>query len=121
MLQEESFIEVADNSGVKVVRLIRIPGSTGLRYAKVGSIIVCSVRERETASKIKKGEVVKAVIVRTANRVQREDGSEISFAKNACVLINKDLNPIGTRVFGPVVRELRGRFMKICSLAHEVV
>ncbi len=122
MIQQESYLISADNSGAKRLQCIRVLGGTGRRYATVGDIIVCSVKEAIPRAKVKKGEVVKCVIVRTAKEVGRADGSYIRFDQNACVLINPALEPIGTRIFGPVARELRAkRFMKIVSLAPEVL
>ena len=122
MIQQESYLISADNSGAKRLQCIRVLGGTRRRYATVGDIIVCSVKEAIPRAKVKKGEVVKCVIVRTAKEVGRADGSYIRFDQNACVLINPALEPIGTRIFGPVARELRAkRFMKIVSLAPEVL
>ena len=122
MIQQESYLISADNSGAKRLQCIRVLGGTGRRYATVGDIIVCSVKEAIPRAKVKKGEVVKCVIVRTAKEVGRADGSYIRFDQNAAVLINPNLEPIGTRIFGPVARELRAkRFMKIVSLAPEVL
>ena len=122
MIQQESYLISADNSGAKRLQCIRVLGGTGRRYATVGDIIVCSVKEAIPRAKVKKGEVVKCVIVRTAKEVGRADGSYIRFDQNAAVLINPALEPIGTRIFGPVARELRAkRFMKIVSLAPEVL
>lgn len=115
-------LNVADNSGAKIVRCFQVVGGTGRRYARVGDIITCSVREAAPNSKVKKGEVVKAVVVRTKKEMGREDGSFIRFDDNAAVIINNFREPIGTRIFGPVARELRAkRFMKIVSLAPEVL
>ena len=115
-------LNVADNSGAKVLRCFQVVGGTGRRYARVGDIITCSVREAAPNSKVKKGEVVKAVVVRTKKEMGREDGSFIRFDDNAAVIINNFREPIGTRIFGPVARELRAkRFMKIVSLAPEVL
>ena len=122
MIQVETNLEVADNSGARRVQCIRVLGGTGRRYASVGDIIVVSVKEAIPRGRVKKGEIHKAVVVRTAKEVRREDGTAIRFDKNAAVLINNAQEPIGTRIFGPVVRELRARrFMKIISLAPEVL
>lgn len=122
MIQEYTVLDVADNSGARKVRCFKILGGSRRRYASIGDIIVCSVREASPESSIKKGQVVKAVIVRTAKEVGREDGSYIRFDGNAVVLINNNQEPIGTRIFGAVGRELRKRnFMKIVSLAPEVI
>ncbi|MGZ0186439.1 MAG: 50S ribosomal protein L14 [Alphaproteobacteria bacterium] len=122
MIQVESNLEVADNSGAKRVQCIRVLGGSGRRYASVGDVIVVSVKDAIPRGRVKKGEIHKAVVVRTAKEVRREDGTSIRFDKNAAVLINAAQEPIGTRIFGPVVRELRGRrFMKIISLAPEVL
>ncbi len=122
MIQQETELEVADNSGARRVRCIRVLGGSQRKYGGVGDVIVCSVKEAIPRGKVKKGDVVYAVIVRTRKPVQRPDGSAIRFDKNAAVLINKQGEPIGTRIFGPVPRELRARrFMKIISLAPEVL
>lgn len=122
MIQQESILKVADNSGAKKVMCIKVLGGTRRRYATVGDIIVASVKEAMPTSKVKKGEVVRAVIVRTKKEVGRPDGTYIRFDENSAVLINAQLEPLGTRVFGPVARELRAkRFMKIISLAPEVL
>ena len=122
MIQVESTLQVADNSGAKKVACIKVLGGSHRRYASVGDIIVVSVKEAMPHSKVKKGDVMKAVIVRTAKEVRRMDGSYIKFDGNAAVLLNAKLEPIGTRIFGPVTRELRSeRFMKIVSLAPEVL
>ncbi|HEX9179759.1 MAG TPA: 50S ribosomal protein L14 [Burkholderiales bacterium] len=122
MIQQQTMLDVADNSGAKKVMCIKVLGGTKRRYASVGDVIVVSVKEAIPQSKVKKGEVARAVIVRTAREVRRPDGSYIRFDGNSAVLINKDLEPIGTRIFGPVARELRARkFMKIISLAPEVL
>jgi len=115
-------LNVADNSGAKIVRCFQVVGGTGRRYARVGDVITCSVREAAPNSKVKKGEVVKCVVVRTRKEIGREDGSFIRFDDNAAVIINNFREPVGTRIFGPVARELRAkRFMKIVSLAPEVL
>jgi large subunit ribosomal protein L14 len=122
MIQEESQLEVADNSGAKRVKCIRVLGGSKRRYASVGDIIVCSVKEVTPISTIKKGSVVKAVIVRTKKEVRREDNSNLKFYCNSCVILDDKNNPKATRVFGPVARELREKgFMKIVSLAPEVI
>lgn len=122
MIQVETNLDIADNSGAKRVQCIRVLGGTGRRYASVGDVIVVSVKDAIPRGRVKKGEVHKAVVVRTAKDVRREDGTSIRFDRNAAVLINAAQEPIGTRIFGPVVRELRNRrFMKIISLAPEVL
>jgi large subunit ribosomal protein L14 len=122
MIQARSRLEVADNSGAKRLGCIRVLGGSKKRYGTVGDIIVASVKEVIPNSKVKKGEVVKAVIVRTKKEIRRQDGSYVKFDDNSAVLINQYNEPIGTRIFGPVARELRAkRFMKIISLAPEVV
>jgi large subunit ribosomal protein L14 len=123
MIQMGTMLKVADNSGARRLQAIRqLGGSAAPRYAGIGDLVVCSVKEAAPESEIKKGTVVKAVVVRTKTRTRRRDGSYICFDENAAVLINADRDPIGTRVFGPVARELRERrFMKIVSLAPEVL
>jgi ribosomal protein L14, bacterial/organelle len=122
MIQVESSLEVADNSGAKRVACIKVLGGSHRRYASVGDIIMVSVKDAMPHSKVKKGEVMQAVIVRTAKELRRPDGSYIKFDTNAAVLLNKQGEPLGTRIFGPVARELRARnFMKIVSLAPEVL
>lgn len=122
MIQQESRLSVADNSGAKALYCIRVLGGTRRRFASIGDIIVASVKESTTKSRVKKGEVVKAVIVRTKKGISRSDGSHIRFDENAAVVINNSKEPVGTRVFGPIARELRSRgFMKIISLAPEVL
>jgi large subunit ribosomal protein L14 len=123
MIQMGTMLNVADNSGARKLQAIRqLGGSAAPRYAGIGDLVVCSVKEASPDSEIKKGAVVKAVVVRTRARTRRRDGSYISFDENAAVLINAERDPIGTRVFGPVARELRERrFMKIVSLAPEVL
>ncbi len=122
MVQQETVLNVADNSGAKKVYCIRIAGGSKRKYASVGDIITVSVREAIPNSKVPRGSVMRAVVVRTRKPVRRPDGSYIRFDDNAAVLINKDGEPIGTRVFGPVARELRAKnFMKIISLAPEVL
>lgn len=122
MIQQQSVLEVADNSGAKKVMCIRVLGGHHRRYARIGDKIVVSVREAEPNTNIKKGAVAKAVVVRTKKAMRRPDGSYIRFDQNAAVLINAEGDPIGTRIFGPVARELRWKeFMKIVSLAPEVI
>jgi len=122
MIQMQSNLDVADNSGARRVMCIKVLGGSHRRFASVGDIIVVSVKEAIPKGRVKKGEVHKAVIVRTAKSISRPDGSTIKFDTNAAVLINKNNEPIGTRIFGPVVRELRAKkFMKIVSLAPEVI
>lgn len=122
MIQQESQLEVADNSGAKRVKCIKVLGGSRRRYAQVGDVIVASVKEADPSSPIKKGSVVKCVIVRTTDYIKRKDGSCIRFDTNAVVIIDeKTKNPKGTRVFGPVAREVRDNFLKICSLAPEVI
>ena len=122
MIQDNTDCNVADNSGAKKVRCIKVLGGSKRRYASIGDIIVVTVKEAIPNSKVKKGTVQKAVIVRTAKEVQRNDGSFIKFDDNSVVLLSKDKEPMGTRIFGPVARELRAKkFMKIVSLAPEVL
>ncbi|MBN2139576.1 MAG: 50S ribosomal protein L14 [Desulfovibrionaceae bacterium] len=122
MIQVESKLDVADNSGAKKVSCIKVLGGSRRRYASVGDIIVVSVKEAMPHSKVKKGAVMKAVVVRTKKEIGRPDGSFIRFDNNSAVLLNNQLEPVGTRIFGPVARELRQRnFMKIVSLAPEVL
>ncbi len=122
MIQHMTILEVADNSGAKKVMCIRVMGGSNKRYATIGDIIVVSVKEAIPESATKKGQVAKAVVVRSAKSVRRDDGSYIKFDKNAAVLINAQGEPVGTRIFGPIARELRWKkFMKIISLAPEVV
>lgn len=122
MIQQESRLKVADNSGAREVLTIRVLGGSGRRYASVGDTIVATVKEATPGGSVKKGEVVKAVVVRTRKEIRREDGSYIRFDENACVLINDQSQPRGTRIFGPVGRELREKkFMRIVSLAPEVL
>ncbi len=122
MIQVESKLDVADNSGAKKVSCIKVLGGSRRRYASVGDIIVVSVKEAMPHSKVKKGAVMKAVVVRTKKEVGRPDGSYIKFDNNSAVLLNNQLEPVGTRIFGPVARELRQKsFMKIVSLAPEVL
>jgi large subunit ribosomal protein L14 len=122
MIQMSSVLDVADNSGAKKVFCIKVLGGSRRRYASVGDIIVVSVREAIPGAKVKKGEIARAVVVRTQKEIARSDGSYIRFDGNSAVLINKEGEPLGTRIFGPVARELRAkRFMKIVSLAPEVL
>ncbi|MCX8050725.1 MAG: 50S ribosomal protein L14 [Chlorobi bacterium] len=121
MIQEETNLVVADNSGAKRVRCIRVLGGHDKRYATVGDVIVVSVKAAMPNGAVKKGDVVKAVVVRTKKEIRRRDGSFVRFDENAAVLLNNQLEPRGTRIFGPVARELREKFMKIISLAPEVV
>ena len=122
MIQTETQLKVADNSGAKLLLCIKVLGGSKRRYASVGDVIVVSIKEALPNSKVKKGDVAKAVIVRTIKEVRRSDGSYIKFDENSAVLINNQYEPIGTRIFGPVARELRAKqFMKIVSLAPEVL
>jgi len=122
MIQQETFLKVADNTGAKEIKCIRVLGGSGRKYGSVGDVIVASVRKAAPGSAIRKGEVVRAVIVRTAKGVHRADGTYVRFDENAAVLIKEDKNPRGTRIFGPVARELRDKdYMKILSLAPEVI
>ncbi|MFV1969606.1 MAG: 50S ribosomal protein L14 [Acidimicrobiia bacterium] len=122
MIQQESRLKVADNSGAREVLTIRVLGGSGRRYARVGDVIVATVKDATPGGTVKKGEVVKAVVVRTRKETRRDDGSYIRFDENACVLINDQSQPRGTRIFGPVGRELREKkFMRIVSLAPEVL
>ena len=122
MIQQESRLKVADNSGAKELGVIRVLGGTRSRYARVGDIVTCSVKEASPNGNIKKKAIVRAVIVRTRQPIRRPDGSTIRFDENAAVLVNDDKNPKGTRVFGPIPRELRDKgFMKLISLAPEVL
>ena len=122
MIQQESFLKVADNTGAKEIKCIRVLGGSGRRYAGIGDVIVASVRKAAPGGTVKKGEVVRAVIVRTVKGAHRTDGTYVRFDENAAVLIKEDKNPRGTRIFGPVARELREKdYMKILSLAPEVI
>ena len=121
MIQMQSVLEVADNSGARKVMCIKVLGGSHRRYARVGDVIKVSIKDAIPRSKVKKGAVMKAVVVRTRQGVRRNDGSLIRFDGNAAVLLNNQNEPIGTRIFGPVTRELRERFMKIISLAAEVL
>ena len=122
MIQSESYLKVADNTGAKEIKCIRVLGGSKRKYASIGDVIVASVRKAAPGGTVKKGEVVKAVIVRTCRGVRRADGTYVRFDENAAVLIKDDKNPRGTRIFGPVARELRDKdYMKILSLAPEVI
>ena len=122
MIQTESYLKVADNTGAKEIHTIRVLGGSKRKYGNIGDIIVASVRKATPGGTVKKGDVVKAVIVRTKRGVRREDGTYVRFDENAAVIIKEDKNPRGTRIFGPVARELRDRdYMKILSLAPEVI
>ena len=122
MIQMESYLKVADNTGAKEIHCIRVLGGSKRKYGNIGDVIVASVRKAAPGGTVKKGDVVKAVIVRSKRGVRREDGSYVRFDENAAVIIKEDKNPRGTRIFGPVARELRDRdFMKILSLAPEVI
>ena len=122
MIQQESYLKVADNTGAKEIKCIRVLGGSKRKYGNIGDVIVASVRKSTPGGQVKKGEVVKAVIVRSAKGVRRADGTYVRFDDNAAVLIKDDKNPRGTRIFGPVARELRDTdYMKILSLAPEVV
>ncbi len=122
MIQQESDLEVADNTGAKRVKCFKVLKGSKRRYAGVGDVIVCSVKEADSKGSVKKGDVVKAVIVRTKSYIRRADGSSLRFYDNSCVIIDEKDNPKGTRIFGPVAREVReGGFVKISSLAPEVI
>jgi len=122
MIQQETFLKVADNTGAKEIKCIRVLGGSTRKYGNIGDVIVASVRKSTPGGTVKKGEVVKAVIVRSAKGVRRNDGTYVRFDDNAAVLIKDDKNPRGTRIFGPVTRELRDKdYMKILSLAPEVI
>ena len=122
MIQQQSYMKVADNTGAKELMCIRVLGGTGRRYAGIGDVVVATVKKATPGGQVKKGEVVKAVIVRTVKGVKRADGSYVRFDDNAAVIIKEDKNPRGTRIFGPVARELREKdYLKILSLAPEVL
>ena len=122
MIQQQSLMKVADNTGAKELMCIRVLGGTDRRYANIGDVVVCSVKKATPGGVVKKGEVVRAVVVRTASGLRRSDGSHIRFDENAAVIIKEDKNPRGTRIFGPVARELREKdYLKILSLAPEVL
>ncbi len=122
MLQQQSMMKVADNTGAKELMCIRVLGGTGRRYARIGDVVVCAVKKAAPGGVVKKGDVVKAVVVRTIQPLRRADGSYIRFDENAAVIIKEDKNPRGTRIFGPIARELREKdYLKILSLAPEVL
>jgi large subunit ribosomal protein L14 len=122
MIQEETKLDVADNTGVKKVKCFRVLGGSKRKYAGVGDLIICSVKEADPKSNLKKGDVVKALIVRTKSKIRRVDGSQLSFHDNSCVILADNLAPKGTRIFGPIPREIRDRgYIKITSLAPEVI
>lgn len=122
MIQQQTYLKVADNTGAKEIMCIRVLGGSGRRYANIGDVIVASVKKTAPGGVVKKGDVVKAVVVRTVSGVRRDDGTYIRFDENAAVLIKEDKTPRGTRIFGPVARELRDKdYMKILSLAPEVL
>ena len=122
MIQQQSYLKVADNTGAKEIMCIRVLGGTGKRYANIGDVIVASVKKAAPGGVVKNGDVVKAVVVRTRSGVRRDDGTYIRFDENAAVIIKEDKNPKGTRIFGPVARELREKeYLKILSLAPEVL
>ena len=122
MIQQQTYLKVADNTGAKEIMCIRVLGGSGRRYANIGDVVVASVKKATPGGVVKKGDVVKAVVVRTASGLRRDDGTYIRFDENAAVIIKEDKNPKGTRIFGPVARELREKdFMKILSLAPEVI
>ncbi len=122
MIQQQTYLNVADNTGAKQLMCIRVLGGTGRRYANIGDVIIAAVKKAAPGGTVKKGAVVKAVVVRTASGLRRDDGSYIRFDENAAVLINDDKSPSGTRIFGPVARELREKnYVKILSLAPEVL
>ena len=122
MIQEETYLKVADNTGAKEIKCIRVLGGSKRKYGNIGDVIVASVRKAQPGGQVKKGEVVRAVIVRSAKGVRRADGTYVRFDENAAVIIREDKNPRGTRIFGPVARELReADFIKILSLAPEVI
>ena len=122
MIQQQTYLKVADNTGAKEIMCIRVLGGSGRRYANIGDVIVASVKKAAPGGVVKKGDVVKAVVVRTVSGVRRDDGTYIRFDENAAVLIKEDTTPRGTRIFGPVARELRDKdYMKILSLAPEVL
>ena len=122
MIQQETYLKVADNTGAKEIKTIRVLGGSSRKYANIGDVVVASVRKAAPGGTVKKGDVVRAVVVRSAKGVRRADGSYVRFDENAAVLIKDDKNPRGTRIFGPVARELRDKdYMKILSLAPEVI
>lgn len=122
MIQQQSYMKVADNTGAKEIMCIRVLGGTGRRYANIGDVVIASVKKASPGGQVKKGDVVRAVVVRTVKGLRRQDGSYIRFDDNAAVIIKEDKNPRGTRIFGPVARELREKeYIKILSLAPEVL
>jgi len=122
LIQQQSYMKVADNTGAKELMCIRVLGGTGRRYANIGDVVVAAVKKAAPGGQVKKGDVVKAVIVRSVKGIKRNDGSYIKFDENAAVIIKEDKNPVGTRIFGPVARELREKsYLKILSLAPEVL
>ncbi|MBE6582235.1 MAG: 50S ribosomal protein L14 [Clostridia bacterium] len=122
MIQQQSYMKVADNTGAKEIMCIRVLGGSGRRYANIGDVVVAAVKKAAPGGQVKKGDVVKAVIVRSVKGLKRNDGSYIKFDENAAVIIKEDKNPVGTRIFGPVARELREKsYLKILSLAPEVL
>ncbi len=122
MIQQETELEVADNTGAKKVKCFKVLGGTRKRYAKVGDLIICSVKEADPKANVKKGEIVRAVVVRTKSHIRRSDGSVLRFYDNSCVIIDDKKNPKGTRIFGSIAREVReAGFIKISSLAPEVI
>lgn len=122
MIQQQSYMKVADNTGAKELMCIRVLGGTGRRYANIGDVVVATVKKAAPGGQVKKGDVVKAVIVRSVKGLKRNDGSYIKFDENAAVIVKEDKNPVGTRIFGPVARELREKaYLKILSLAPEVL
>lgn len=122
MLQQQSYMKVADNTGAKEIMCIRVLGGTGRRYARIGDVVVAAVKKASPGGVVKKGEVVKAVVVRTVQKQRRADGTYVRFDENAAVIIKDDKNPRGTRIFGPIARELREKdYLKILSLAPEVL
>ena len=122
MIQQQSYMKVADNTGAKELMCIRVLGGSGRRYANIGDVVVATVKKAAPGGQVKKGDVVKAVIVRSVKGMKRNDGSYIKFDENAAVIIKEDKNPVGTRIFGPVARELREKaYLKILSLAPEVL
>ncbi|MGI6787427.1 MAG: 50S ribosomal protein L14 [Acholeplasmataceae bacterium] len=122
MIQQESRLLIADNSGAREILVIKVPGGSGRKYANIGDVVIATVKKSSPGGAVKKGEIVRAVIVRTKSGVRRKDGSYIKFDENAAVILRDDLNPRGTRIFGPVARELREKnFMRILSLAPEVL
>lgn len=122
MIQQQTYLKVADNTGAKELMCIRVLGGTGRKYAGIGDVVVASVKKASPGGVVKKGDVVKAVVVRTVRSIRRDDGSYIRFGENAAVIIKEDKNPKGTRIFGPVARELREKdYMKILSLAPETL